>query len=95
MSAPAELREIARHVVWFKPPEQTLSNIDFFLGYLMAHGTYEEVKTAEKYFSKDDFRRALEHAPPGVFPARAWAYWNTILGRVPVPEMPRRRFQRS
>ena len=90
MNAPAELKEVARHVVWFKPPEKTLSSPDFFLAHLMTHGTYEEVKIAKKYFTKEDFRRALENAPPGVFNARAWAYWNTMFDRVPVPEMPKR-----
>jgi hypothetical protein len=38
----------------------------------------------------DDFREALEHAPPGIIDERSWAYWNTVIGRYPAPPMPRR-----
>lgn len=87
----AELTNVARHVVWFKPPEQTLRDTVFFLAHLMTHGTYEDVKIAKKYFTPEDFRHALENAPPGVFDPRSWAYWNTVFDRLPVPPMPMRR----
>jgi len=93
MNASAELKDVARHVVWFKPPERTLSDPVFFLAHLMTHGTYDEVVIAKKYFTPEDFRHALENAPPGVFDARSWAYWNTVFGRVPVPPMPKRRLE--
>lgn len=95
MNAPTELKEIARHVVWFKPPEETLADVVFFLVHLMTHGTHEEVVAAQKHFDMEDFRRALENAPPGVFTARAWAYWNMRMGRVPVPPLPRRKFEQA
>jgi len=50
MNASAELKEVARHVVWFKPPEKTLSSPDFFLAHLMTHGTYEEVKMSTRSY---------------------------------------------
>jgi hypothetical protein len=31
--------------------------------------------------SERDFEEVLEHAPPGVFDARSWAYWNLKCGR--------------
>jgi len=95
MQAPEELRDVARHVVWFKPPEKTLSDPDFFLAHLMTHGTYEEVKIAKRFFSREDFRHALEHAPPGVFDTRSWAYWNTILDRLPVAPLPKRNLEQA
>lgn len=90
MNAPAELLEVARGVVWFKEPEDTVSDPVFFLAHVMTYGTIEEVGIAKKYFTPDDFFYALKHAPPGVFDARSWAFWNTVFDRVPVPEMPKR-----
>ena len=42
------------------------------------------------YVQMEDFRDALEHAPPGIMDERSWAYWNVVTGRYPVPPMPRR-----
>jgi hypothetical protein len=89
---PAELLRVAKRMVWFKTPEETLSDFVFFLAHVMTYGVSEDVKTAQKYFTREDFLRALENAPAGVFDIRSWAYWNTVLGRVPVPAMPKRRF---
>jgi hypothetical protein len=32
-----------------------------------------------------------DHAPPGIIDLRSWAYWNSKLGRYPVPLSPTRR----
>ena len=37
------LQDVARRVVWFDSPEQTLSNPPLFLAHLMVYGTLEEV----------------------------------------------------
>jgi hypothetical protein len=93
MNRAAQLKAVAREVVWFKEPEETLADRDFFLAHVMTYGTVEEVVIAQRYFSKEEFRAALENAPAGVFDPRSWAYWNTVLGRTPVPSMPRRRLE--
>lgn len=89
---PDEMLRVAHEVVWFKAPAETLEDPTFFLAHLMTYGTADEINAVKKYFTADDFRRALENAPPGVFDARSWAYWNTVFGRLPVPPMPKRRF---
>ena len=40
----------------------------------------------------DELREVLDHAPPGIFNGRSWAYWNLKLGRTPAPPLPERRF---
>ncbi|MGH8178331.1 MAG: hypothetical protein ACREV5_18900, partial [Steroidobacter sp.] len=40
---------------------------------------------------REEILEALEHAPPGIFDKRSWAYWNLMVGRVPAPPMPVRR----
>jgi len=87
---PEDLARAAKRMVWFEKPEEALQMPDLFLAHVMTYGTVQDVVTAEKYFTRDDFRHALEHAPPGVFDARSWAYWNTMFDRVPVPELPKR-----
>ena len=89
---PDELSAVARRMVCYEPPEQALRNPVLFLAHVMTYGTIQDLVTAEKYFTPEDFRHALENAPPGVFDPRSWAYWNTKFGRVPVPPMPRRKF---
>lgn len=87
----AALLEIAPQIIWFEPAEAALADPVRFLTYLMTFGTIEEIKVVRRYVSLDDFREALAHAPPGVMDKRSWAYWNTKLGRYPVPPMPQRK----
>jgi len=43
-----ELLIVASHVVWFKSPEDTLSNPIHFLAYLMTYGVHEDLKIVNK-----------------------------------------------
>ena len=86
-----DLLAVARRVVWFQNPEETLKDEEFFLAYLMTYGTLEDVITAKKYYSDKLFLKTLKHAPPGVFDARSWSYWNTVFNRTPIPSMPHRK----
>ncbi len=86
-----ELLDVARRVVWFAEPDETLRHPYTFLAYLMTYTTPRDYTIVRKYLSLADFREALENAPPGVFDPRSWAYWNLVCGREPVPPMPKRR----
>jgi len=86
----ADLLRVAPRVIWFEPPEEALANPVRFVAYLMMYGTLEDIKVVRRYLDPNDFREALEHAPPGIIDRRSWAYWNTVTGRYPVPPMPRR-----
>jgi hypothetical protein len=88
----SDLLKVAPRVIWFEPAEFALADPIRFLTYLMAFGTVEEISLVKRYVSLNDFREALEHAPPGVMDKRSWAYWNAKFGRYPVPPMPQRRF---
>jgi hypothetical protein len=86
----ADLLELASPVVWFEPPERALAEPVRFLAYVMTYGTLEDLAVIRRYIQTEDFRDALEHAPPGIMDERSWAYWNVVTGRYPVPPMPRR-----
>jgi hypothetical protein len=86
----SDLLRVAPNVVWFEPPEKALANPVRFLAYLMTYGTLEDIAVVQRYLGLEDFREALEQAPPGIIDERSWAYWNTVTGRYPVPPMPRR-----
>ena len=86
-----ELLGVARRVVWFEEPEETLRHTHTFLAYLMTYTTPSDYAIVRKYVSLGQFREALENAPPGVFDPRSWAYWNLVCGRDPVPPMPQRK----
>ncbi len=87
----AELLDVARRVVWFQDGEETLQHPHAFLAYLMTFTTPSDYAIVRRYVSLDDFRSALEHAPPGVFDIRSWHYWNIVCGRTPVPPLPQRK----
>lgn len=87
-----ELLAIAKRIVWFASPEETLKDPKKFLAYLMTYGFHEDIEEVKKYTTSDDFIYALEHAPPGIFDPRSWNYWNLVYNRLPIPPLPERNF---
>lgn len=90
-SRDAELRAVARKVVWFKPPEETLRDTVFFLNHVMTFGDVDDVVAMRRHFGDEALRDALRRAHPGVFDARSWAYWHAVLCGTPAPPLPTRR----
>jgi hypothetical protein len=86
-----ELLRVARRVIGFEEPERALADPIQFLAHVMVFGTVEDLKALRGVVGKDDYRKALEQAPPGLFDARSWAYWNLVCGRRPAPPLPVRR----
>ena len=82
---------VARRVVWFEGPAEALSDPIRFMAYAMASATHADMKVLRRYLSDDDFREALDNAPPGIIDPRSWAYWNSKLGRYSAPPAPTRR----
>lgn len=82
---------VAERVVWFKPPTEALADPEHFLAHVMTFGTPRDLRALEGIVGVEAFREALEQAPPGIFDARSWAYWNLKCGRTPAPPMPVRR----
>jgi hypothetical protein len=87
-----ELLAIAKRVVWYKSPEETLADPVLFLCHLMTYTLPEDAVIVGRHVDTAQFRRALELAPSGLFDPRSWAYWNIKCGRDPVPPMPERSF---
>ena len=86
----ADLLGVAPRVIWFEPPERALADPVRFLTYVMTYATPEELAVIRRYVQLDDFREALDQAPPGIMDERSWAYWNAVTGRYPPPPMPQR-----
>ena len=85
-----EILNVARRVVWFNTPEEELADPVHFLAHVMTFGTPEDLKALQGIVGNDEFCEVLEHAPPGVFDVRSWAYWNLKCGRQPIPPLPTR-----
>ena len=88
---PAELRIVAKRVVWFKTPDDTLRDVKLFLAHVMTYGTLSDIVTTLQYFSESDFEAVLDDPPAGVFDRRSWTYWNVRYHREPVPVLPIRK----
>jgi hypothetical protein len=87
-----ELLRVAQRVVWFKTPEAALDDPVHFLAHVMTYGTPEDIAAVRGVVGRDELGEVLDHAPPGVFDPRSWAYWNLICGRRPPPPLPTRKF---
>ena len=85
-----ELRDIARRIVWFEPPEKALSNPTRFMAYAFRYATHADMTILRHHLSNDELRQALDGAPPGVIDGRSWAYWRLMLD-LPDKPLPERR----
>jgi hypothetical protein len=87
----ADLRRVAKRVVWFKVPDETLRDVKLFLAHVMTYGTLSDISAVLQDFSEDDFETTINDPPPGVFDRRSWIYWNLRYHREPVPPLPQRK----
>ncbi len=87
-----ETEAVARRVVWFEEPATAIADPIRFMAYAMASATHEDMKLLRLHVSDEDFREALDKAPPGIIDPRSWAYWNSKAGRYPAPPLPKRNF---
>jgi hypothetical protein len=85
------LLAVAARVVWFKPPVEALAEPVHFLAHAMTYGTLEDLRALQDVVSMAEFQEVLDHAPPGIFDPRSWAYWNLKCGRSPTPSLPVRQ----
>lgn len=90
-ASPPDLLRVAKRMVWFKEPEETLRDPVFFLCHVMTYGTVADVATTREHFSDNHLREALRLAHPGILDARSWTYWHVVLDVQPVPPLPTRR----
>jgi hypothetical protein len=91
MSDASELLPIAKRVVWYQPPEETLADTQLFLAHLMTYGTLDEVRAVRRQLGDREFEAVLDDPPSGIFDERSWAYWNLHYHRDPVPQLPTRK----
>lgn len=91
----SQTSSIAQRIIWFEPPEQALANPIRFMAYAMRYARHEDMREIRRYVSDDEFREALDRAPPGIIDPRSWAYWNLKMGRYPAPPLPKRSFGES
>src|SRR4029077_6010437 len=87
----AQMLGVAPRIIRFEPPERALANPVRFMAYAMTYARHEDMRVIREYVSDEDFREALDRAPPGIIDPRSWAYWNSKMGRYPPPPLPKRR----
>jgi len=84
--------EAARRIVWFEEPEKALADPVRFMAYAMTYARHKDMQIIRQYVCDEDFRQALDRAPPGIIDPRSWAYWNLKMGRFPPPPLRQRTF---
>ena len=82
------MKAISARVIWLESPERDLADRMRFLAYAMRYATHDDMTAIRAHVSDDEFRRAINSAPPGIVDPRSWDYWNLMLDRSPPPPMP-------
>jgi hypothetical protein len=86
--SPDRIRGIARRLVWWQSPQETLGRRLDFVGRTMATGSLQDARDVERFFGRRALLEAVAKASPGIFDRRAWNYWLLVLGldrAIPLP----------
>lgn len=86
------LRRAAERCVWFESPEMAIRHTPNLVAHILTFGAIEDVNALRAQYTDEDLKEALEAAPPGIFDARSWAYWNLVVGHYAPPPLPARQF---
>lgn len=84
------LLKAARNAIWFQSPETAIGDPARFAAYVMTFGDADDWVELRRQLGIDGVAAALDRAPPGIFDARSWAYWNLVAGRPVAPMAPER-----
>lgn len=85
----SEMLELARRIIWFQPPEETLDHPTELMTYAMRYATSKDMAILIKQVGYEGLAEAIDARLPGIVDARSWAYWNLKIGRTP-PPLPKR-----
>ena len=88
-----DLKRATRRCIWFEPPEQAVQDIPRLAAYILTYGTPEDIFTLREQIDDTQLQECLDHAPPGIFDKRSWAYWNLVIGRYTPPPLPERKLE--
>ena len=92
-----KLLKIAQKYVWWKTPQETLSDQNHFVAQVMTIGTIEDCFWLLDFLGVPAFIDAIKNPPIGVFNGRAWAYWHYKLGLIEagdiLPSLPKRKME--
>lgn len=91
-------REVLKHYaakyIWWKTPDEAIEIPERVVAQVMNIGDYDDVQALADALGDDYLRHVIEHAEPGMFSQKSWAYWHYRLGLSKpgqVPPMPQRR----
>jgi hypothetical protein len=85
-----QLRALAARYVWWRPPDETLSEPVALLRSVLKAGTAEDYVLVRGHYGEPALIEALLSAPPGAIDDRSWRFWRRRFGLPDTPP-PRRQ----
>jgi hypothetical protein len=93
------LKYLARKYIWWKTPDQAISDWHHSLAQIMTLGTIEDCGWIMQNLGENELKRVLLHPPIGVFSPRSWHFWDYKLGladeEADIPPLPQRSFNEN
>lgn len=89
-----DLTPLARKYVWWKTPEEAVSQPERVIAQVMNIGDFEDARALHIAVGDAVLTDVLRHAEIGQFSPRSWAYWHYRLGLArpeQLPPMPTRQ----
>jgi len=84
---------VARKVVWYEKPEETLADLITFLTHFDGLRILGGCISGRALCAQEEFEEYLSMLRPECFRRDVWKKWHERVFGMPVPPLPRRRFQ--
>lgn len=77
---PSDLVNLARRIIWFQVPEETITNTDQFLSYVMKDGRIKDFLIMYKYYNNSDLIKAYKSDFGKAIDRKSKDFWALRLG---------------
>jgi hypothetical protein len=82
------LKPLARRYVWWQTPDAAMRTPERVIAQVMDIGDHGDTEALALCIGDAALREVLQHAQPGQFRPRSWAYWHYRLGLAQVGQVP-------
>ena len=86
--SPIFMKRMAQRYIWWQPPGVSVADPRRVIAQVMDIGTLEDIQALSETVGRNTLAAVLNHALPGWFRPKSWAFWHNALGLATLGDIP-------